>query len=334
MWEDHSSRVVGADSRPVDLDLRTRLFVRALRLTPGTDVPHLTPGQLERRRRRPVPHAGLAGRLFGRLARGVAVTERPVPTRAGSVTARVHRPVHATTDLPVVVEFHGGGWVLGNPTVSDWRCSSVAAGAQAVVVSVDYRKAPQHPHPAAVEDCLDAVLWVAEAAGAIGGRGDRIAVMGDSAGGNLAAVVARLLRDAGGPSLRHQVLAYPSTDATLSTRSVEEKRDAPVLPRSHIETYLAHYLSGGSDPRDPTVSPLLADDLRGLPEALVLVAEHDPLVDEGRAYARRLADAGVPTRLTEYVGMVHGFLSFPGAARSAPQAVAEITQELRRTLHA
>lgn len=317
----------------MDLDLRTRLLVRALHLTPGTDVPDLTPEQLARQRRRRVPHSGLAARLFGGLARGVAVTERAVPTRAGSVTVRVHRPVHARPDLPVVVDFHGGGWVLGNPTVSDWRCSSVAAGAQAVVVSVDYRKAPQHPHPAAVEDCLDAALWVARSAGEVGGRGDRIAVMGASAGGNLAAVVARLLRDAGGPALRHQVLAYPSTDATLSSRSIEEKRDAPVLPRSHIETYLGHYLSGGSDPRDPTVSPLLVDDLTGLPEALVIVAEHDPLVDEGRAYAERLAASGVPTRLTEYVGMVHGFLSFPGACRSAPQAVAEITQELRRTLH-
>jgi acetyl esterase/lipase len=317
----------------MDLDLRTRLLVRALDLAPGTDVPRLTPEQLERQRRRQVPHAGVAARLFGGLARGVAWAERGVPTRAGSVAARVYRPVHATEELPVVVDFHGGGWALGNPSTSAWRCSEVAAAARVVVVSVDYRKAPQHPHPAAVEDCLDAVGWVARSAGDIGGRGDRLAVMGASAGGNLAAVVSRLARDAGGPPIRHQVLVYPSTDATLSSRSVEEKRDAPVLPRSHIETYLAHYLSGGSDPRDPTVSPLLADDLTGLPEALVIVAEHDPLVDEGRAYAERLAAAGVPVRLTEYVGMVHGFLSFPGAARSAPQAVAEIAQELRRTLH-
>lgn len=318
----------------MDLDLRTRLLVRALQLTPGTDVPRLTPAQIARERRRPLPRYGAWGRLFGRIARGVAWSERQVPTRSGSVTVRVYRPVHAHGDLPVVVDFHGGGWVIGSPDRSAWRCSEVAAAAQVVVVSVDYRKAPHHPHPAAVEDCADALAWVAGHAAEVGGRSDQLAVMGDSAGGNLAAVVSLLARDAGGPALRHQVLIYPSVDATLSSRSADTKRDAPVLPRSHIETYLAHYLSGGSDPRDPLVSPLHAPDLTGLPEALILTAEHDPLVDEGRAYAERLVAAGVPVRLTEYVGMVHGFLIFPGAARSAPQAVAEIAQELRRTLHA
>ena len=318
----------------MDLDLRTRLLVRALHSTPGTDVPRLTPEQIARERRRHLPRYGAWGRLFGRIARGVAWTERQVPTRAGSVTARVYRPVHARADLPVVVDFHGGGGVLGSPDRSAWRCSEVTAAAEVVVVSVDYRKAPHHPHPAAVEDCADALAWVAAHAAEVGGRADRLAVMGDSAGGNLAAVMSLLARDAGGPPLRHQVLLYPSVDATLSSPSAESKRDAPVLPRAHIDTYLAHYLAGGSDPRDPLVSPLHAPDLSGLPEALVITAEHDPLVDEGRAYAERLTAAGVPVRLTEYVGMVHGFLTFPGAARSAPQAVAEVAQELRRTLHA
>ena len=315
----------------MDLDLRTRVVAAALRH--ARDVTTMTPDEIERSRRQPLPRVGPLGRLFGRVARGVAVSERPVPTRAGSVTARVHRPVQATGPLPVVVDFHGGGWVLGNPGNGDWRNSAVAAAARVVVVSVDYRKAPNHPHPAAVEDAVDALAWVAAHASEVGGRGDRLAVSGDSAGGNLAAVVSQLARDSGGPALRHQVLVYPSVDATLSSRSVHEKRDAPVLPRAHIDTYLRHYLSGGSSPTDPTVSPLHASDLSGLPEALVITAEHDPLVDEGRAYAEALAAAGVPVRLTEYVGMVHGFLTFPGGARSAPQAVAEVAQELRRTLH-
>jgi acetyl esterase/lipase len=269
--------------------------------------------------------------LFGAPHHAVATEERTVPGPAGTLGVRLDRPARTAATLPLVVNLHGGGFVLGNLDAGDWLCSTVAAELGAVVASVAYRLAPEDPAPAAVEDCVAATRWLAGHGAELGAPGP-LAVMGDSAGGNLAALVAIAARDEGGPAIAHQVLIYPAVDLTLSFPSIQELGDAPILTHEDIRVYVEHYLGGQTAPADPRVSPWFVDDLAGLPPALVQTAEHDPLRDEGRAYAARLRDAGVPTRWTEYAGMPHGFTTLPGLCRSAPQAVAEIVQELRSHL--
>jgi acetyl esterase/lipase len=262
----------------------------------------------------------------------VVTEDRTIPGPAGAQQVRLYRPrrpVHHPT--PLVINLHGGGFVLGNLDAGDWLCSFVAGELGAVVASVDYRLAPEDPAPAAVEDGTSATRWLADHGEELGAPGP-IAVMGDSAGGNLAALVAIAARDAGGPAIAHQVLIYPAVDLTMSFPSIRELADAPILTYEDMRTFIDHYLGDHTDPADPQVSPWFVEDLTGLPPALVLTAEHDPLRDEGRAYAERLREAGVPTRWTEYAGMPHGFTTLPGVCRSAPQAVAEIVQELRRHL--
>jgi len=204
----------------------------------------------------------------------------------------------------------------------------------AVVVSVDYRMAPEHRAPKAVHDCVDAVRWLGEHAESLGGNGSRLAVSGDSAGGNLSAIVCQVVRDEGGPPIAHQALLYPATDATLSQPSIVEHADAPILTRPKIDAFLEHYLGpDGLSADDPLVSPLWATSHADLPPALVQTADLDPLRDEGRLYAERLAAAGVPVRHTNYVGVPHGFASFPGATNIGQQHRAELVGELRRHLY-
>jgi acetyl esterase len=203
----------------------------------------------------------------------------------------------------------------------------------AVVVSVDYRLAPTHRWPAGPEDCYAALCDVVARAAEFGADPDRVAVMGDSAGGNLSAVVALMARDRTGPRIAFQGLVYPATDLSLSSPSIDENADAPVLTKADVIAFRDHYL-GGQDPRDPYVSPLFAADHSGLPPALVQVAELDPIRDDGLRYAAALRAAGVPVRTTTYVGMPHGYLSFPGFCRSAPQAMAELCAELALHLRA
>jgi acetyl esterase/lipase len=319
--------------RLMRLDLRVRLLGRLQRAT-GWSVATMTPRQLRRAQTERIPHNPLANALYGRPAPGVRWTDRTVPGREAPIAVRVYRPPGAGEPLPVVMHFHGGGWTIGTLDTADWACTHVARDARAVVVSVGYRLAPQHPYPAAVHDCFDATRWVAAHAEELGGRGDRLAVMGDSAGGNLAAVTCLLARDLDGPRILHQALVYPATDLTLGSPSIAEKPREPILSRADIDAFLAHYLSGGGDPAsDPLLSPLLADH-RGLPPALVQTAEHDPIRDDGLRYAEALRGAGVPVRYTEYLGQPHGWVSVPGACRAAPQALAEVGQELRAHLHA
>ena len=206
-------------------------------------------------------------------------------------------------------------------------CSQVARNVGAVVVSVDYRLAPRHRFPAAVDDCYAAVLWAAENAGSLGADGP-MGIMGESAGGNLSAVTCLLARDRGGPAISHQVLIYPTTDMTEEAPATAT---TPFLTAPEMHAYRQHYLAD-ADPRDTRLSPMLAEDHSKLPPALILVGEHDPLRDGGVRYAATLRAAGVPVRLTEYVGMPHGFLNFPGLCRWAPQALAEICAEQKSAL--
>jgi acetyl esterase len=315
----------------VKLSLRLRLFgllygaiSTPISRTAPADVPAL-------RQRQSRTQALRAARIvMGRHAEGVQVEDLPaVDSDGGPMPVRVYRPPSsARRPLPVVVNFHGGGFVTGSLDQAEWLCREVCFRAGVVVVSVDYRMAPEHPYPVPPEDCYAALRWVAAQAELLGLDGDRVAVMGDSAGGNLAAVVSLMSRDRRGPALRSQILIYPATDFVTTYPSELRNAKAPVLRAEDIATYSSLYRAG-SDGDTPYASPLRAPDSRGLPPALVLTAEHDALLDEGRLYAEKLTGAGVPVRYTEYVGAAHGFVSMPGLAKQAHQALWEIVHELR-----
>lgn len=269
--------------------------------------------------------------LVGPSPAGVTREDRTVPGRDGSqISVRLYRARRDEGPRPVVVYLHGGGWVTGGLEACDNICLRLAAGAGVVVVSVAYRLAPEDPYPAALHDSLDVTKWVAAASETLGFDSARIAVAGDSAGGNLAAAVALRTREAG-PALRGQVLIYPALDLTRSTPSARSY-DGPGLAAADAEVGPRLYL-GGASPSDPGVSPLLAADLAGLPPALIITAEYDCLRDEGRLYAERLEAAGVAVRHTHYVDYCHGFFSEPRMYLGVDQAWSELTSWVARTLH-
>ena len=260
------------------------------------------------------------------------VEDRTFAGPAGDVPVRIYRPTDAAGPQPVLVWFHGGGWVLGSIAGSDLTCRELAVRAGVVVVSVGYRLAPEHPYPSGVDDCLAALVWVAAAAGELGVDPTRVAVGGDSAGGNLAAVVALAARDAGGPAVRFQLLVYPATDLLMSYPSVRDNGQGYMLTDDSMKWFIELYLGDDGDPKDPRVSPIYADDLSGLPPALVITAEFDPLRDEGEAYGTRLQQARVATKVSRYDGMIHGFFSMAAMVEAARPAAAEAADALRRAL--
>jgi acetyl esterase/lipase len=311
------------------LDLRVRLAGRAFG---SLSIARMDDARLARVQQQRIPHNPLTDLVFGAVARGVELTDESAAGAEGPVPVRVYRPHGAGAGpLPLVVDFHGGGWTIGSLDSADWLSSNVAVSLPAVVVSVDYRLAPQHRWPIAAEDCYAALVDLVDRAGELGADPARVAVMGDSAGGNLAAVVSLMSRDRSGPAIGFQGLLYPATDLTLGSPSIERNAHAPILTRDDVVAFRDHYL-GGQDPRLPYASPLHAADHRGLPPALVQVAEHDPIRDDGLRYADALRSAGVPVRTTEYVGMPHGYLSFPRLCRCAPQALAELCREMGTAL--
>ena len=275
--------------------------------------------------------------VTGRVDRSVGITYGTARARDGyELPLRIYRPraVRDTdVDVPVVVFLHGGGFVRGNVVMYDPLCTFLAAQVRAVVVSVDYRLAPEHPAPTAAHDATDATAWVAGHGAALRADTGRIALCGDSAGGNLAAVAAQLLRDRGDSPVVHQALLYPATDMTLASPSIAANADAPMLTRASIVAFRELYAPTGSDWTDPLVSPLFGD-LEGLPPALVQTADLDPLRDDGVRYADALAAAGVPVRLTNYVRVPHGFASVPGMVPTSAQHRAELVGELRRHVYA
>jgi acetyl esterase len=316
------------------MPLRTWLFTTVLDRLPRQSILDMDLQEIQRVRRSVPPTVPPYTWATGKVARSVTIGTDALAARDGAtLPVRVYLPARATGPLPTLVFLHGGGWVLGSPRMYDPLCSFLAAEVGAVVVSVDYRMAPEHRAPTAALDCVDAVRQVAAHAGRWGSDPSRIAVAGDSAGGNLAAVVCQVVRDEGGPPIAYQALLYPGTDATMSQPSIREHADAPVLTRRKIEAFLGHYRGpDGLAARDPLLSPLWAPDHSGLPPALVQTADLDPLRDEGMLYAERLSAAGVPVRLTNYLGAPHGFASFPGATHIGGQARAELVTELRRHL--
>jgi acetyl esterase len=239
---------------------------------------------------------------------------------------RVYRPVRGET-LPALLYFHGGGWTIGDVDTHDVLCRQLAVRARCAVFSVDYRMGPEHPFPAAVDDCWAATRYVAEHAAELNISG--IAVGGDSAGGNLAATVALLARDAGAPALAFQLLIYPATDQRMSTASHERNGDGYLLTRDAMRYFRRNYLPNERDWADWRASPLLAQNHANLPPALVITAGYDPLVDEGRAYADKLRAAGVHVAYREFADMVHGFILFGGVIDTANAAVEECCAALR-----
>jgi acetyl esterase len=258
-----------------------------------------------------------------------SVRDATVPGPAGDISVRVYTPSGADAP-PVIMYFHGGGWVIGNLDVSDKPCRTLAKAAGAVVVSVDYRLGPEHRYPAAFDDCYAATAWVAEHAADLGADAGRLAVAGDSAGGNLAAAVALAARDRGGPSIGAQLLVYPITDFNFGTASYDENKDGYLLTKGSMQWFWAHYLGAQDLGQDPYACPARAENLAGLPPAYVATAEYDPLRDEGEAYAAALHDAGVPVTARRFDGMTHGFFWTLGATPSAAGIIDDMVEVLRQ----
>jgi acetyl esterase len=247
---------------------------------------------------------------------------------AGEIPIRVYTP-KGDGPFPVVVFFHGGGFTIGSLTSHDPVARRIAAESEAVVVSVDYRLAPEHKFPAAVEDAFAALQWVAENAASIGGDPTRVAVAGDSAGGNLATVSCLLARDAGGPDVCFQALIYPTTDARGEHPSVQENGEGPFLTADSMAWFYEQYGSADEDKLDWRASPLLAEDLSGLPPALIITAEFDPLRDEGEAYGEALRAAGNDTTIRRYDGMSHVFIQLWAVLPASKEAMSEIATSLK-----
>jgi acetyl esterase len=261
-----------------------------------------------------------------------SLVDSTIPGPGGAIPIRSYRPINSRKDeaLPVLVFFHGGGWVFGGLDSHDPLCRELCNASGSALIAVDYRLAPEHKFPAAVDDALAATRYVHQHASEFGVDASRLAVGGDSAGGNLAAVVALTFRDQGGPALKLQVLIYPVTDLAMDTVSYETIANGFTLTRDRMRYFRKAYLRGEQDIGDWRASPIKARDLSRLPPAIVLAAAYDPLVDEGKAYADRLAASGVHVAYTSYDGLTHGFMSVAGAIDPAHTAIAEAASALQR----
>jgi acetyl esterase len=258
------------------------------------------------------------------------VVDRRIDGPGGEIPLRVYRPGPGTR--AVIVFFHGGGWAIGNLESHDALCRSLANATGAVVVAVDYRLAPEHIFPAAADDSLAATKWVAEHSDELDVDPGRLAVMGDSAGGNLAAVVSLMARDSGGPAIAVQVGLYPVTSADLDRQSYVDNGTGYFLTRATMEYFWDLYVPDEGDRSNPYAAPLAATDLSGLPPSHIITAEHDPLRDEGEAYANALREAGVTSTNTRYGGMFHGFINMASILPPAAQALNDVASLLRQVL--
>ena len=251
---------------------------------------------------------------------------------AGPIPLRLYRGAGTAANrmLPALIYFHGGGWVIGDLESHDQVCRALANAMSAAVVAVDYRLAPEHKFPAAAEDAIAATLWIGANGARLGIDTERLAVAGDSAGGNLAAVVCLEARDKGGPTLAFQFLIYPGTDMGMTHPSHQAHAAQLPLTRAGMQWFIGHYLRGPADAADWRASPLRATSLEGLPPALVITAGFDPLRDEGEAYARALAKAGVPVTLERFAGQIHGFVTMGRIVADSGRAITLGASALRK----
>ncbi len=308
------------------IDRQVQVLLDQMAEQPGVAIQSLSPGEAR-------AQMELATKVLGPGPSIAIIEDRHVPGPGGMLRIRIISP-GGDQLRPGLVYFHGGGWVIGSIETHDALCRSLAHEAGVVVVSVDYRLAPENPYPAAVDDAYEALVWVAAHAAELGIDASRIAVGGDSAGGNLAAVCALRARDRGTPSLAFQLLIYPITDCDLDTRSYLQNAQGYMLTRDAMAWFWNHYVPDPASRLEPNASPLRAPDLSGLPPALVISAEYDPLCDEAEAYASRLAEAGVSVKLTRYNGMIHGFLRRHNFLDQGRVALHEASEALRTMLPA
>lgn len=256
------------------------------------------------------------------------IEDRQIPGPEGPLRIRIYTP-QGMGPFPVLVYFHGGGWVFGNLESHDAICRALTNAANCITVAVDYHLAPEYKFPVPTEDCYAATQWVASNTASFNGDETRIAVGGDSAGGNLAAAVSQMARDRGGPTLVYQLLVYPITDYMPDVPSYRENGEGYYLTRADMAWFWNHYLGNEAEGKNPYASPLQATSLNGLPSAMIITAEYDPLRDEGELYANRLKEAGIPTTLIRYPGMIHGFVRMRGAIDQAKKALDDIAKQLR-----
>ena len=304
------------------LDKQARALIERFVREGTPPVSKLTPAEARRLTRE-------VNRRLTSPPEAVAVVENMrMSDTSAQIPARVYIPREGEV-LPVLVYFHGGGWVLGDLDSVDSLCRSLANAADCVVVSVDYRLAPEHKFPAAVEDAYSATKWTANSATNFSGDPRRIAVGGDSAGGNLAAAVSLMARDKHGPPIVFQLLIYPATNHAFDTTSYSDNAEGYWLSKDDMRWFWNHYLRDEEDGRNPYASPSRAADLSSLPPAFVITAEFDPLRDEGEAYAARLRECGVPVKAARYDGMIHDFVNI-AELRQSRVAVGEAAAELRK----
>ena len=317
------------------MNRRTALLMGLMKRLPKPEPP--TPAYLARVRHELPPV--LARVVLGSMGSDVACENITIPVDGGEVKARIYRPRGTDAVVPLVVNFHGGGFVYGNLTAADWLCGNLAGRARVTVVSVDYRLAPEFPAPIPYQDCLAATTWLVEHAERLRVDPARVSLMGESAGGNLAALVAlagrdRTRTDPRWPAYEHQILLYPVTDLTLSSASVSELEEAPMLRRTSLDWYGRRYLPQGLPTSlagdDPWVSPIFAVDHSELAPTLIFAAGQDPLRDDALRYADKLRGAQVMMRTVLYPEAIHGFASIPLFEPAARQALDEIVVELGR----
>ena len=308
---------------PVDKD--TQAVLDLLKQLGAPEFSTLTPEQARKLSLAPPPAEPTAVH---------AVENRTIPGSGGTIPVRIYRAEPARANRGGLLYFHGGGWVIGNLDSHDETARRLCAGSGCTVISVDYRLAPETRFPGALDDCFDATAWTAREAGSLGIDPARIAVGGDSAGGNLAAAVALKARDSGGPAIAFQLLVYPVTDADFETRSYRDNASGYLLTRSSMQWFWDHYVPDASTRLEAYAAPLRARSLRGLPPALVITAEFDPLRDEGEAYAEALVTAGVDTGLTRYDGVVHGFFGMHATVGKSLVAIDQSCAALRQYIGA
>jgi acetyl esterase len=302
------------------LDPQARLYIQQMEAMNLPPVTTITPQQARANARlRPVYPGPEVAR----------VEERRISSPAGKTRLRIYTPP-GRGPFPALVWLHGGGWVTGDLDITDGTARHLCAGAGCVVVSVGYHLAPESKFPGPLDECFAATRWTASNAATIGADADRVAVAGDSAGGNLAAAVCLMARDRGAPALAFQLLVYPVTDWNFRTDSYVKNATGYLLTREAMQWYWGHYLRNEADAANPYAAPMQAKELRGLPPALVITAEYDPLRNDGEAYARRLRAAGVPATCTCYDGMIHGFFGRGAVMDKGKEAVAQACAALRK----
>ncbi len=290
----------------------------------------LTPQEIRADR---AAHADVMAALAGPLQEVARVEDRTIPGPSQPIPVRVYWP-EAGKKLPALIYYHGGGWVIGSLDSVDRSCRALANASGCVLISVDYRLAPEHKFPAAVEDADAAVRYVAEHAAEFDIDPNRIAVGGDSAGANLATVACLIARDRGGPKIAFQLLVYPVTDYDDDRASSHEFAQGYFLTRPMMDYFWGHYLAQPADGRNPHASPIQAESLAGLPPAMVITAECDPIRDQGEAYAQHLRESGVPVSVKRYEGAIHAFFNLAGVVDSGKQAIEDAGAALRTALRA